>query len=908
MATDLEKLVVQLSADIKGYERAMQRAAGIMNQQARAIENRARQMNKNLDGLMKQATQNLLTPLSAIGAALGARELAQMTNVWTDLTSRVNRAAGSMSAGADVMVRLGEIARRTFSSLEMTAESYLANATALRELGYDTQQQLDYTEALNNALVISAAKGDRAAAIQNALAKAMAGGTLAGDDLNTVIQQGGRVAEALAAGLGVGVNQLRALGSEGKLTSSTVFRALTSQMATLRKEAEAMPATIADGLQLLRNALLEYVGGGDQAVGISAKIAEALVVMADNFEATADVALQLASVLAGALLGRSIAGMISKLSLGAAALVKFTAALRAASSAARVGLAMSGLTAAAGPIGMILGGTVVAALGLYASSSMAAEERTARFQATLKELGLTAPEAADGLDQIAAAQDGLAKRMASLEAKMSDAKGELADFSAALKDALVPFEAMGSNPFNLQTGDAARNIVDLVEKFQRGETSADDLKAALDGVSRAQPSFASAIANIIEYASKIDLATASLERLKGAQGQAQAGPSFRAAETQSMAAYEAMRATNKAFTDAAERRNSLTKDQLALETEIANVRKDADAAGAVLTEGQIKALAQANLVSDARRSAEGKKPSSRVDEFEREVAQMRARTMALAEETAAQAGLNPLVDDYGLTIERLRAAQDLLAAAQQSGVAAGKELADVQQLLSGNFDGLSPRAREQAEAMLALANEYAGASVEAEKLAQAQDQARRSAEEMRDLGRDVFGGLISDLREGKSATEALAGALEKVANKLIDIGLNDLFGGGGGSGFGAIGKLLGFSSGGYTGGSSRSDVRGVVHGREFVVNAEATARHRGLLEAINAGAGAGAMLAPSIPKLAPVAADVAPVVRLGDTHIDARGSQMSEAEFAAILKQNNQRLIASLPDTIKKLQRDRVLR
>ncbi len=51
MATDLERLVVQLSADIKAYQNGMQQAMGVTNRQARAIENRWRQANKNLDNI-----------------------------------------------------------------------------------------------------------------------------------------------------------------------------------------------------------------------------------------------------------------------------------------------------------------------------------------------------------------------------------------------------------------------------------------------------------------------------------------------------------------------------------------------------------------------------------------------------------------------------------------------------------------------------------------------------------------------------------------------------------------------------------------------------------------------------------------------------------------------------------------
>lgn len=50
-----------------------------------------------------------------------------------------------------------------------------------------------------------------------------------------------------------------------------------------------------------------------------------------------------------------------------------------------------------------------------------------------------------------------------------------------------------------------------------------------------------------------------------------------------------------------------------------------------------------------------------------------------------------------------------------------------------------------------------------------------------------------------------------------------------------ISGLFGFAEGGYTGGSSPSQVMGVVHGQEFVANATATERYRPQLEAMNMG-------------------------------------------------------------------------
>ena len=51
----------------------------------------------------------------------------------------------------------------------------------------------------------------------------------------------------------------------------------------------------------------------------------------------------------------------------------------------------------------------------------------------------------------------------------------------------------------------------------------------------------------------------------------------------------------------------------------------------------------------------------------------------------------------------------------------------------------------------------------------------------------------------------------------------------------ALASMAGFQDGGYTGNGPKSGFAGVVHGQEFVMNAEATARNRPVLEAMNKG-------------------------------------------------------------------------
>lgn len=82
----------------------------------------------------------------------------------------------------------------------------------------------------------------------------------------------------------------------------------------------------------------------------------------------------------------------------------------------------------------------------------------------------------------------------------------------------------------------------------------------------------------------------------------------------------------------------------------------------------------------------------------------------------------------------------------------------------------------------------------------------------------------------------------------------------------------GFKDGGYTGNYGTSQVAGVVHGKEFVVNAEGTRRNRAALEAMNSGAtlsGGGGMVQPII-NIYTLEGETADVTTNADGSLDIR--------------------------------------
>lgn len=176
-------------------------------------------------------------------------------------------------------------------------------------------------------------------------------------------------------------------------------------------------------------------------------------------------------------------------------------------------------------------------------------------------------------------------------------------------------------------------------------------------------------------------------------------------------------------------------------------------------------------------SKEAKARKERLDDYASEIKQIKERTAAVIAETSAQAGVNPLIEDYGFAVEKARAKQELLTAAQEAGKKVTPELA---------------------KEIESLSTAYALAVVESERLSEKQDEIRQRAEDALSTAKDVTRGIIDGFTEGAKAGDILVSSLKKIGDALINDVLNSIFkiNGAGGGGGGFLSGLLGLFGGG----------------------------------------------------------------------------------------------------------------
>jgi len=219
-----------------------------------------------------------------LGAAFGVREVMQAAEAYTTISNRLSLVTKSSDELYAAQSDLFEIAQRTRSPLEATAEVYQRLAQNAGALGLSLSEVGDTTETINKLMVISGTSAQSAEAALTQLGQAFASGTLRGEELNSVMEQAPALAMAIAEGMGVTVGELRKLGEQGKITSAAVIDAMNQQGAAVDEQFARMAPTIAGATTTIKNSFIEIVGKMDATVGASSAVAEALMGISDAMD------------------------------------------------------------------------------------------------------------------------------------------------------------------------------------------------------------------------------------------------------------------------------------------------------------------------------------------------------------------------------------------------------------------------------------------------------------------------------------------------------------------------------------------------------------------------------------------------------------------------------------------------
>lgn len=232
---------------------------------------------------------------AAVASALSIGVVVSAVDEWGQVAARIKMALksveGDVEKYAAIQERFLEISNRNGKAVEITQLLYVEAATSMQELGYNTEQTVDYIESLSSALTANATSANQTQSMLNALSKSMVSGKVAGENWNSIMNATptliGDIAKQLSVmrgGVKVTEQDVKKLAAEGKISFQLFADAIIKARDANNAMADSMDNTVADGFTKLTNSAKAYYGELNQTLGITRSVSAGFAVLTENFD------------------------------------------------------------------------------------------------------------------------------------------------------------------------------------------------------------------------------------------------------------------------------------------------------------------------------------------------------------------------------------------------------------------------------------------------------------------------------------------------------------------------------------------------------------------------------------------------------------------------------------------------
>lgn len=477
MARDVESLVLQMSADLRRFDKSMAAMRATADRRLNEVEKRALQADRKLSQTMGSAGRNMVAALKSnlsglapvLAGAFSTAAVLQYADAYTALQNRLKAAGLEGAELKRVEDSLYESANRNGVAVAATAELYQRAAMARNNLGASEEQLLALVSGTSAALKLQGTSATEASGALLQLGQILGGEKVQAQEYNSLIDQLPVLLQAAADGSGRFGGEISVLTQQvkaGKVTTQEFFAALLKGLGDIEARAAEATPTVGAAFQTLNNEIGRYVGQTDAGLSATQRMALAIIALSENLDTVALVVGAVAALMGGRFVLAMTAGSGAMIANGVASVrlaafqTAMTASLTGTTTATVVATgATRAFTAAllANPVGAVLIAVTALSAGVYflaqRFSEAAVVERevdrvTGNLTSTTQayEKAVLAAATATGEARVAALAEVNALRTLQVEARVAAAeKLKLARASLAQAQAQLAANAAARN-------------------------------------------------------------------------------------------------------------------------------------------------------------------------------------------------------------------------------------------------------------------------------------------------------------------------------------------------------------------------------------------------------------------------------------------------------------------------------
>lgn len=218
-------------------------------------------------------------------AGVGIVAVGRLADEWSGVDARIGLATDSVNDQRVAVERLYASAQGAGQDFLATGDLFTSISRNRKELGLALDDSLQLTDTIGKLLTIGGGSAGSQQAALTQLGQALGSGVLRGDELNSILEQAPRLAQAVADSFGVSIGQLRKLGQEGKLTSKELANGLLKLGESINEEFDRMPKTFGRGMTLVQNAFGRFVNQMNKASRSSERFYAVAQLISENMAA-----------------------------------------------------------------------------------------------------------------------------------------------------------------------------------------------------------------------------------------------------------------------------------------------------------------------------------------------------------------------------------------------------------------------------------------------------------------------------------------------------------------------------------------------------------------------------------------------------------------------------------------------
>lgn len=202
----------------------------------------------------------LLGKLGAIGGVVGGLSFAGIAKA-SDENSLRNSRLGMVTND------VAGLKQKTFVASQSSGADYGAQLDSIAKLKmltkglFNDNEAVKFTSTLDKAFKVSGTSAEEAKSAMYQLNQAMTSGKLQGDEFRSVMENAPILAQKIAESMGVSMGELKKLGSEGKITSDVIKKAVLGSADDIETKYNQMPLTFGKVWQQAQNAGQQAMDG-----------------------------------------------------------------------------------------------------------------------------------------------------------------------------------------------------------------------------------------------------------------------------------------------------------------------------------------------------------------------------------------------------------------------------------------------------------------------------------------------------------------------------------------------------------------------------------------------------------------------------------------------------------------------